>query len=75
MDGYMTVKEASMKWGISERQVQVLCKSGKIEGVSKIGRSWLIPSSSEKPKDHRITTGKYRNWRKQNEKIDVEDVW
>ena len=75
MDGYMTVKEASMRWGISERLVQLYCQTGKIEGVSKLGRSWLIPSSTNRPKDQRVTTGKYKNWRKQNENINVEDVW
>lgn len=75
MNEYMTVKEASMKWGISERQVQVLCRNGKIEGVSKLGRNWLIPNEAEKPIDKRVTSGKYKNWRKKNENIEESDVW
>ncbi|MCI6866777.1 MAG: helix-turn-helix domain-containing protein [Lachnospiraceae bacterium] len=75
MNEYMTVKEASMKWGISERQVQVLCRSGKIDGVSKLGRNWLIPIDAEKPVDKRITSGEYKNWRKKNENIEESDVW
>jgi len=75
MNEYMTVKEVSMKWGVSERQVQGLCRSGKIEGVAKLGRNWLIPKDAKKPTDNRISTGKYKNWRKQNEKIEVDDVW
>ena len=27
MNGYITVQEAALKWGISPRQVQILCKS------------------------------------------------
>lgn len=75
MNEYMTVKEVSMKWGISERQVQVLCRNGKIEGVSKLGRNWLIPNEAEKPIDKRVTSGEYKNWRKKNENIEESDVW
>ena len=36
MNGYMTCKEASKKWGVSERQVQAYCKNGTIPQVSRI---------------------------------------
>lgn len=49
MDGYMTCKEASEKWGISERQVQAHCKNGRIPRVSRVGRSWIIPENTPKP--------------------------
>lgn len=75
MKEFMTVKEASMKWGVSERQVQGLCHRGKIAGVAKLGRNWLIPVEMEKLADKRVTSGKYRNWRKKNEKINEIDVW
>ena len=75
MEKYMTVKEASMKWGVSERQVQGLCRNGKIAGIAKLGRNWLIPQDAEKPADKRIISGRYRNWRKRNEKIEANDVW
>ena len=43
MVGYMTCKEASKKWGISERQVQAYCKNGKIAaGKYSIGNK--VPS-------------------------------
>lgn len=64
MDNYMTVHEAAIKWGISERQVQNLCNSGRIDGVLRIGRNWIIPKDSPKPSDGRFTTGAYVNWRK-----------
>ena len=51
----MTVKEASEKWGVTARRVQGLCKEGKIKGVERWERTWMIPkhavlpsSSSEK---------------------------
>lgn len=59
MNGYMTLKEASEKWGLSERRVNTLCLEGRIEGASKFGKSWAIPVSSEKPADARIKSGKY----------------
>ena len=53
MNNIMTVKEAAKLWDISERRVMVLCKEGKIDGVTKKGRSWAIPANAEKPADAR----------------------
>ena len=61
MRDFMTVQEAAIRWGITERQVQVLCKSEKVEGVSRVGRNWIIPIDAEKPNVGRITSGKYCN--------------
>ena len=41
------------QWGISERRVRILCQQGKITGVIRRGRTWLIPSNEEKPIDGR----------------------
>lgn len=60
MDDAMTVKEAAMLWGITERRVTILCKEGWIEGAYKKGRGWVIPIDAEKPADSRIKTGAYR---------------
>ena len=56
---YMTIKEASDKWEISARRIQVLCCTERIPGAMRFGRVWAIPVSSKKPKDARIHTGKY----------------
>ena len=53
MNNTMTVKEAAKLWDISERRVMILCKEGKIDGVTKKGRSWVIPANAEKPADAR----------------------
>jgi hypothetical protein len=37
---FMSAKEASDKWGISKRRVQVLCAEGRIDGVVKVGMVW-----------------------------------
>ena len=46
-----------------------MCAEGKIEGVTKFGRAWAIPVDVEKPKDNRITTGEYVDWRKTSKDI------
>ena len=64
IEGYVTVKDMSERWGITPRTVQILCSEGKIEGVTKFGNAWAIPINAKKPTDGRVTTGEYRNWRK-----------
>lgn len=56
---YMTIQEASEKWGITCRRIQVLCAEGRIPNSIKFGRQWAIPTDVEKPNDARIKNGKY----------------
>lgn len=53
MFDYMTVQETVKLWGISERQVQKLCKANRIEGVIHLTRVWLIQRDTEKPANMR----------------------
>ena len=53
---YITVKQAAEKWGISDRRVRILCSEGKISGVTREGRSWMIPADAKKPEDRRFKT-------------------
>ncbi|MDR2736510.1 MAG: Fic family protein [Gracilibacteraceae bacterium] len=55
---YMSVKQASERWGLSDRRARVLCEKGKIEGVVKVGRSYLIPAHADKPVDGRTLRGR-----------------
>ena len=50
---YISCPEAAKKWGISERRVQKFCDVGRIPGVIKFGRMWMIPKNAEKPSDPR----------------------
>jgi len=50
---YMTLKEASEKWGITPRQINYLCADGRILGAVKVATIWLIPKDAEKPADKR----------------------
>ena len=52
-------KQIAEEWGLSERTVNALCKSGKIPSAVKSGRFWQIPDDAEKPADGRISSGKY----------------
>lgn len=70
MDGYLTIKEIAEKWDITPRRIQKMCADGRILGAKKFGRDWAIPSWAEKPRDARVTTGEYRNWR--NKKMSME---
>lgn len=51
--GYISICEASHKWGVSERRVNQYCAQGRIPGLFRFGRSWAIPADAEKPTDPR----------------------
>ena len=53
MDRYMTLREASEKWGITARMVNYCCTSGRIKGAVKVSTLWLIPQDAKKPADKR----------------------
>ena len=53
MKGYLSIRETSYKWGVSERRVNQYVTEGRIPGVERFGRSWAIPADAEKPGDPR----------------------
>lgn len=70
-----TCKQIADEWNLSERTVAALCKSGKILGTKKSGKSWQIPDNAEKPSDGRVASGKYikNNKKKKPLPIGVSD--
>jgi hypothetical protein len=50
---YITIKEASEKWGVSTRAILYHVVAGRIPGAVKKADLWLIPTSTEKPEDRR----------------------
>jgi len=62
---YISISQASEKWRITQRRIQVLCSQDRIPGAFRMGYIWAIPSNAKKPKDARIKNGKYV--RKNNE--------
>ena len=57
---WITPMQAAEKWGITERQVQSLCSQGKISGVVRISKIWLIPRDADRPIDGRTKQAKER---------------
>lgn len=53
MQGYISVKEAASRWGVSERRVKQYCTQGRINNLIRFGKAWAIPENAEKPNDLR----------------------
>lgn len=75
--GYLTAKQFSEKWGISERRIIKLCKEQRINGAIKEGMVWEIPEETLKPSDKRSNIYKYINVQKKvlivNPKEEVQE--
>ena len=52
---YISVKDAAIKFNISERRIQKLCETNRIAGCERVSGVWIIPSDAVKPMDDRIT--------------------
>lgn len=62
--GYLTAKQLSEKWEITERRIIKLCNENRINGAIKNGMVWLIPEDTIKPSDKRNKVSKYINTQK-----------
>ncbi len=62
--GYLTAKQFSEKWNITERRIIKLCQEERINGAIKNGMVWLIPEDTLKPADKRNKIAKYINTQK-----------
>ena len=49
MKKYITIKEASLLWNLSERSVRNYCALGRVEGAILEGGVWKIPVDAKKP--------------------------
>lgn len=49
MNKFISVKEASIKWNVSERSVRNYCALGRVEGAVLVGKAWMIPEDTKKP--------------------------
>ncbi len=59
--GYLTAKQFSEIWGITERRIIKLCKENRISGALKNGMVWEIPEGTIKPSDRRSSIYQYIN--------------
>lgn len=66
---FITTKQASEKWGISDRRIRILCSEGKIPGAYQEGRGWKIPVDAKKPVD-----GRYKSKESILQQIDRKKV-
>ena len=55
---FVSAKEKAEEWGISIRRVQIFCEQGRIEGVQRLGKIWVIPKSASRPADLRYSENK-----------------
>ena len=58
---YLTAKQFSEIWGITERRIIKLCNENRINGAIKNGMIWTIPEDTLKPSDKRFNIYKYIN--------------
>jgi hypothetical protein len=56
---YISVRQASEKWGVSERWVQKLCEDSRIDGAMRFDNAWAIPKDTARPP--KLKTGKRPN--------------
>jgi hypothetical protein len=59
---YMSVNEASKKWGISVLRIQKLCEVKRIEGAVRFSGVWAIPRTAEKPADGRLKAQRLKKY-------------
>lgn len=52
---YISVKEAAVKFELSERRVQKLCETNRIDGCYMVSGVWLVPANATKPSDERLS--------------------
>ena len=62
--GYLTVKQFSEKWDITQRRIVKLCNEGRIDGAIKNGMVWMIPEDTIRPSDKRKKSSNYINTQK-----------
>ena len=43
----VTVRQAAIQLGVSERRVRHLAREGRVRGATKVGAEWLIPTPVE----------------------------
>ena len=71
--GYLTAKQFSEIWGITERRIIKLCSENRISGARKNGMVWEIPEETIKPSDKRSKIYKYINIEKKIMVVNVKE--
>lgn len=58
---YVTFKDKTKEWGLTQRRFEVLCDKGRISGACRLGRFWAIPKDVKKPIDGQTKQAKEKN--------------
>lgn len=61
---FLTAKQFSEKWNITQRRIVKLCNEGRISGAIKNGMVWMIPEDTIRPSDKRKIASNYINTQK-----------
>ncbi len=56
---YLSTCQTSEKWGISTRQIQILCSQNLVSGATRIDYAGVIPQNAVKPIGVRTKSRKY----------------
>lgn len=64
---YISVTQYCQKYNFDVGTARRLIAAGRIKAI-KIGNQWAIKSDEPRPVDMRVKSGKYRNWRKKEDK-------
>ena len=71
----MTVKEASIKWKVSERRIQKLCIDGRVKGAHKVGPMWMIPTTAVLPTHHNKDENPHLPMPKKTPFLDMTNIY
>lgn len=63
MGGLVSVSEYAKLHEKDPGNIRRLLASGRMKG-EKVGKQWVMPEDAVYPEDRRVSSGKYRNWRK-----------
>ena len=63
MSEFISVKEASIQWNLSERTVRNYCSLGRVNGAILMGKTWKIPAGAKKPIRANEKEGKTIFWK------------
>lgn len=60
-ENYISIQEMAVRWNMSKRRIQVLCKEGRIKGAKMAGNMWVLPEKLDKPNDARRKNPIYKS--------------
>lgn len=62
MSDYLTVSQYAKLWSKDPGNIRRMLIKGELKG-EKVGNQWVIHKDTTYPRDNRVKTGNYRNWR------------